>query len=103
MCVRLETPAGCGLTLDCAVLILDVHWCYFTIWWWWRGDATTPALSNCDGASRQRLADSLGRSKSKDVRLYIFRSTADLPCQAKLQKYSFPGIVFRQQLVCSLG
>ena len=52
--------------------------------------------SECARASRQRPADSLGRSKSNGVRVDLFRSTFDLPGQVKQKMFRFPGRQFRQ-------
>ena len=43
-----------------------------------------------DRALQQRPADSLGRSKSNGMRVYLFRSTVGLPGQFKLKKYRLP-------------
>ena len=51
----------------------------------WGGGGAPPChlAPECDRASRQRPADSLGRSESNGVRVDLFRSTIDLPDQIK--------------------
>ena len=44
----------------------------------------------CDWALQQRQADSLGRSESNGVWVYLFRSSVDLPSRSG-KKYRFPG------------
>ena len=51
----------------------------------WGGAPPCHLAPGCDRASRQRPADSLGRSESNGVRVDLFRSTIDLPDQIKKQ------------------
>ena len=41
---------------------------------------------DCERASQQRPADSLGRCESNGVQVCLFKSTVDLPGQVKLKK-----------------
>ena len=56
-----------------------------------------------DKASRQRPADSLGRSKPNGVRVDLFRSTVDLPGQVKKENRKFSLMKYQTKKVAFLG